>query len=374
MPSPSYIEISTNALRHNVALFRRALEPATKLAGVVKANAYGHGAREVAAAIYDVVDYLMVDDLLELRDVRTVVKTPAIVIGHVPTEEVSSIYELNATLCVLDPSRLPELEQAAAAAGATWDIHLAVDVLLGREGVTLGELPQTLKAFADRKHLRLTGLYGHFANIEDTTDTSHARKQIATFERAVALARKTYPQIVTHISATSGVLAYERKAGQTQHDIVRLGIGLYGMWPSEDLRRVHEGQLGELQPALRWVTHVAQVKELPTGHPVGYGLSYHTSKPTRTALIPQGYSDGYDRGLSNRGSVLIRGVRCPVIGRVAMNMFVVDVTHVRNVVRDDEVVLLGDGITAEELAGQLGTINYEVTTRISPLLPRVVRP
>ena len=169
-------------------------------------------------------------------------------------------------------------------------------------------------------------------------------------------------------------MAYEHAGGTS--DLVRPGIGLYGMWPSDDLKE----RLGKeglvLKPVLRWVTHIAQVKTLPAGHPVGYGLTFVTSKPTKIAVIPQGYSDGYDRGLSNKGEVLIGGTRCPVLGRVAMNMFVADVSHLESVNREDEVVLLGaqrgERITAEEIAGRLDTINYEITTRISPLLPRII--
>ena len=146
------------------------------------------------------------------------------------------------------------------------------------------------------------------------------------------------------------------------------------MYPSAALSRRHETL--QLKPVMRWVSHLAQVKTLPPGHPVGYGLTYVTWRETRIGIVPQGYSDGFDRGLSNCGDVLVRGKRCPVIGRVAMNMFAVDLTRVPDAVAEDEVVLLGSSgeeqITAEEMATKLGTINYEVVTRISPLLPRTV--
>ena len=179
---------------------------------------------------------------------------------------------------------------------------------------------------------------------------------------------------MSHISATSGVLAYDQDKGLS--DIVRPGIGLYGMWPSEDLRKKLESGKLDFKPVMRWVSHVAQVKTLPPNYSIGYGLTYVTEVAMKVAVIPQGYSDGYDRGLSNKGEVLIGGTRCPVLGRVAMNIFVVDVSHLSGVKAEDEAVLLGgqgdEFITAEELAGKLETINYEITTRISPLLPRVV--
>ena len=156
---------------------------------------------------------------------------------------------------------------------------------------------------------------------------------------------------------------------------MRVGIGLYGLYPSSQLQRTSDGLA--LQPALQWISHLAQVKELPTGHPVGYGLTYITSRPTTIGVVPQGYSDGYDRGLSNAGQVLIRGTRCSVLGRIAMNMFAVDVSHIPDVKAEEDVVLLGEQlgerITAEEIALKTNTINYEVVARISSLVPRVIK-
>ncbi len=218
-------------------------------------------------------------------------------------------------------------------------------------------------------------MYAHFANIEDTTDFSHAQKQIDTYLRMQTIAAGAgYTNLATHISATSGLLVYEGDLGK--NPIVRIGIGAYGMWPSEPLKRRYGKKGFELLPVLSWKTHVAQVKTLPAGATIGYGLTYKTQKQTKTALIPQGYADGYVRSLSNCGMVLIGGRRCAVLGRVSMNMFVVDATSVPDVKEGDEVVLIGEqsdkSISAQELAERSGTVNYEATTRISPLLPRIV--
>ena len=190
----------------------------------------------------------------------------------------------------------------------------------------------------------------------------------------MTVSKNGYKNLERHISASSGAMVYEKNGGKSS--LIRPGIMLYGMWPSEDLGKRFKKHGLKLKPVLRWVTHVVQVKTLPKNHPIGYGLTYITKKPTKVAIIPQGYSDGYDRGLSNKGEVLIQGQRCQVLGRVAMNMFVVDVTHLRNIKNEDGVVLLGrqgkEEITTEELAKHLGTINYEITTRILTLLPRVI--
>jgi alanine racemase len=170
-------------------------------------------------------------------------------------------------------------------------------------------------------------------------------------------------------------MVYEKASGANK--IIRPGLSIYGMWPSEDLRKRLDGKDFNLKPVLRWVSHVAQVKRLPKGHSIGYGLTFITPQAMKVAVVPQGYSDGYDRGFSNKAEVLINGKRCRVLGRVAMNMFVVDVSRLPKVKAEDEVILLGEQgkerITAEELAEIIGTINYEITTRINPLLPRIIK-
>ena len=218
-------------------------------------------------------------------------------------------------------------------------------------------------------------MYAHFANIEDTNDFSHAQEQIDAYERMKIVAQDSdCGSIDTHISATSGLIAYESKTGT--NTIVRTGIGAYGLWPSEDLKKAYGKKL-ELKPVLSWKTHIAQVKTLAKGMTVGYGLTYVTTKTMRAALIPQGYSDGFPRSLSNKGTVLVGGKKCPVIGRVAMNMFVADVSKVPDAKEGDEVVTLGSqsalSLSAEGFAADMGTINYEAVTRINPLLPRILK-
>ncbi len=168
-------------------------------------------------------------------------------------------------------------------------------------------------------------------------------------------------------------MAYEKNYGI--HPIVRLGIGLYGLWPSEALRNLYKSKLS-LKPVLAWKTKITQIKVLPKGYSIGYGLTYTTKKATKIALIPQGYSDGVDRKLSNNGAVLIKGIRCKILGRIMMNMCVADVNHLPKVEIEDEVVVIGkqgkEQITAEEMAERINTINYEITTRISSLLPKVI--
>lgn len=371
----SYIEISKENLLHNVHVLKSFVHPQAKIVGVIKANAYGHGQNEVAKILESEVDYFQVDDIEELRLLRNVSKKPTLVLGYVAADDLEEAVKLEGILAVYDIERLRKLETIGQNNKKALTIHVKIDAFLGRQGVLAGQADAFAMEIKKCRNVTLGGVYCHFANIEDTSDFSHAQKQIDAFEKAVTIFReKGFRDFETHASATSGVLVYEQK--KLANTLVRPGIGLYGMWPSVDLRAQFENDAFQLKPVIRWVSHIAQVKTLPADYPVGYGLTYITSKPTTIAVIPQGYSDGYDRGLSNVGEVLIHSQRCRVLGRVAMNMFVADVSHLENVRQEDEVVLLGTQgeaeITAEELAAHLGTINYEITTRIAQSLPRVL--
>ncbi len=362
------IELSRGNALHNVRQFRELLHPDVAIACVVKGNAYGHGLEEMVRILEDEVDYFQVDDLAELRRLRQWSGKPCLVLGYVATSELSEAVELGCELAVYDLGRLEILQRMPRRAR----VHLKLDIYLGRQGVLERDLDAFLQRAREFDNVEFVAAYTHFANIEDTGDRAHARAQIDGFRRAMRQIEVAGLTLRTHLSSTSGALAYERELGQNA--IVRIGLGTYGMWPSEMLRAQNENL--QLRPVMRWVTHVAQVKLMPPKYPIGYGLTYRTAGETRVAIIPQGYSDGYLRALSNRGSVLIRGTRCRVLGRVAMNMFAVDVSHLPDLRAEEEVVLLGaqgdDEISAEQLAEQIGTINYEVTTLVSPLLPRIV--
>ncbi len=371
----SYIELSKKNLIHNITQFRRIVKEGTKIAAVVKANAYGHGDTEVVPILAPFVDYFQVNSIEELARVRTVTKKPILVLGYVAKNDIARAINLGCILSVFDFHHILLINESSRILGKKQKVHISVDSYLGREGILSSQVDTFLTEIKKMKNLVIDGVYSHFANIEDTTDFSHAEKQIKEYENVLKIFRlHGYTKIKTHISATSGVLAYEKNNGLNA--IVRIGIGLYGMWPSPELEKMWKKKIA-LLPVARWVTHVAQVKLLPKGHSVGYGLTYFTKRPTIIAVIPQGYSDGVPRSMSNKGAVLIHGVRALILGRVAMNMFVVDVSGIVDVLPEDEVVILGtqgkEEITAEEVAEQAGTIHYEITTRINPLLSKVVR-
>jgi len=371
----SYVEISKENLINNINQFRNLVAKETKISGVIKSNAYGHGDKEVVKILNNCVDYFQVDSVIELERIRKITKKQVFVFGYVSKNDLERAIKLGCILGVFDFEHLLLVNDTARRLNKKQKVHLSFDSFLGREGFMLHEIEHILPEIKKIKNIIIDGVYSHFANIEDTANFSHAQKQIDEYQKICNLFKKNgFKNIKTHISATSGVLAYEQNYGL--NNIVRIGIGLYGMWPSEYLEKIWCKKI-ILKPVLRFISHIAQIKYLPKGHPIGYGLTYTTNKKTKVAIIPVGYADGYDRGLSNIGEVLIGGTRCNVIGRVAMNMFVVDVNHLKNIKIEDEVVLLGKQgkleISAEEIALKIDTINYEITTRISSLLPRIVK-
>jgi alanine racemase len=241
-----------------------------------------------------------------------------------------------------------------------------------RQGVAPGDLAGFVKELLALSNLEIEGVYTHFANIEDTLDPTFAQFQIHEFRRALATVEDAgaRPSWI-HASATSGALLYP----ETGFNMIRVGIGTYGIWPSREtqLASRERGRRITLTPALSWKTRIAQIKTIKPGEFVGYGLTYQASHPMKIAILPIGYYDGYDRKLSNSSRVLVAGQAVPVIGRVMMNMIAIDVTDV-DVKHDDEVVLIGRQgkaeIRAEDLAEKIGTIAYEVVSRINPGIPR----
>jgi len=383
----SYLEISKKNLIHNIKQFRSLIKKGTLISAVVKANAYGHGDKEVVKILSFYVDYFQVNSVEELERIKKNTKKPILVFGYVGKNDLGKAIKLGCILSVFDSHHLFLINKIAKKLNRKQKVHIAIDSYLGREGIMPKDIEIFVKSLSKMKNVILDGIYSHFANIEDTSNFSYAQKQIDIYESVVEVFKKydlnnlpdSKAGIKTHISATSGVMVYENKslpAGrQGKNDIVRIGIGIYGMWPSIYLKKI----LGDkiiLKPVLSWKTHIAQVKILPARSTVGYGLTYKTKKKTKIAVIPQGYADGLDRGLSNKGEVLICGTKCKILGRVAMNMFVIDVNHLPNVKAEDEVVILGhqknEMISAEEIAENIGTINYEIVARLSSLLPRII--
>jgi alanine racemase len=390
----SYIEINKKNIVHNFKQFRNYVNPKTKIISVVKANAYGHGLAQVVQILDQYTDYFAVDDIEELTILRKYSTKPTLVMGYIQKKQLEEVTLLNGIPVIYDIERAKILNEIGDRQNKKIKIHIKFDAELGRQGLLLDQVKQFVIELKKLPKIQPEAIYAHFANIEDLQDPAqltflehtHAQKQIDLHKEATKIFQKNgYKDIKTHISSTAGTIVYEKD--ENHNDFVRVGIGLYGMWPSNPVKQQFETKGIELRPTLRWVSHIAQVKEVEPNFPIAYGLTHITKHKTKIAIIPQGYSDGWSRGLSNRGEVLIRGERCKVLGRIMMNMFVVDVTHVPEVASEEEVVLLGyqetQSITAEEIAAKLtfegdsgsrlSSINYEITTNISQNLLRIIK-
>jgi alanine racemase len=296
--------------------------------------------------------------------------------GYVPLDRLDAVVELGLHPVVYNRETVRRLDELARREDKRVPVHLKVETGTHRQGIPEAELPAFAALVRDLPGLRLVGVTTHFANIEDTTDHRYANEQIERFDRmADALETAGEPVPLRHAACSAAALLFTR----THLDLARIGISLYGLWPSREtyVSCLEEGQPTlELRPVLTWKTRVAQVKDVPEGSFIGYGCTYRATRPSRIAVLPVGYHEGYDRGLSGVAHVLVRGRRAPVRGRVCMNMCMVDVTDVPGVELEDEVVLLGgqgeERVSAEQLAAWCGTISYEIVCRIHPALPRLV--
>jgi alanine racemase len=255
------------------------------------------------------------------------------------------------------------------------NIHLKVETGLNRQGVKGEELIKLAKfALENPRFLKIEGVSTHYANIEDTLNPSFGQAQLHEFNCQVRLIKKLGARpVLLHTAASAAAMIYPK----TRLNLVRFGIGLYGLWPSRETKLSCKGRRIKLLPVLEWKSVVAQVKDVKVGESVSYGRTWLANRRSKIAVVPVGYYDGFDRKLSNCGRVLVRGRFAPVIGRVAMNMIMIDVTDIAEVLPEDTVTLIGkqekNEITADEIAGKIGTINYEVVARLNPVLPRLVR-
>ncbi len=365
----THIEICRGSLIHNIRVFHRLGR--RKLMVVLKANAYGHGLAQVAGVVAPMaeVDYLAVDSLAEARELGAWrERKPVLVLGWSDEPELAELIAMNVEVVMPSLEQWRIAEKLAKKMQRRARVHVKVETGTARLGMEPDEVAALLK---QPGWVEAVGLYSHFANIEDTSDSSFAFRQLQVFRDLVR--RVNRRGLVRHFSCSASALLFP----QTYFDMVRVGISAYGYWPSKQTYLSHlEKKTPDvsLLPALTWHSRVAQVKTLRKGSSVGYGLSYRALADSRIAVIPVGYYDGYDRRLSNTASVIIRGALAPVRGRVCMNMFMVEVTHIRGVRPGDDVVLLGsqggERVDADQLAEWAGTINYEILARLNPAIPR----
>lgn len=368
---PTWLEIDLSAIGRNTQLFKQLVGPDVRLLVSLKADAYGHGALRVARTVVrNGAEWLGVATVSEAEPLRRAgVDVPILVYGYIAPWQAREAVRMNlrATLFASDLAR--SLAQAATDLGQQMRVHIKVDTGMARLGQRAEDIDGIVR-FCEEIHslpgLALEGIFTHFATA-DSTDQSYALRQLDRFERVLAAldSRGLRPPIV-HAANSAAALTMP----QARYDMVRPGIAIYGLAPSDEVQ-LPDG----FRPALAFKTQVAQVKEIPAGEGISYGATYVTKEPTRIAVLPVGYADGFRRAPANWGEVLVRGLRAPLVGRVCMDQCMIDVTHIAGVRQGDEVVLIGrqgeDELTADEVAHKLGTIAYEVTSELLARVPRI---
>jgi len=368
---PSWAEINLDAIEANVKNIKAFIGDKVELIAVVKANAYGHGVIPVAQVVLEAgasrLAVARVTEGIKLRQAG--IKAPILVMNYISLAEVPLAvqHDLTPTLITLEQAKA--FSHEATKAGKRLPVHIKVDTGMGRFGLLPEEVEGFVKEVASLPGLALEGLYTHFSVADETSQDStlYTFKQFETFmDVAERLERAGFHFPLKHACNSAATIRFP----QMHLQAVRVGIIIYGLRPSQEVEPPFP-----LTPALSLKSRVARVRTLPPGFPISYGRTYVTSRPTKVALVPVGYGDGYHRLASNRGFVLIRGVRVPIVGRICMDQFVVDVSEVDGVAVEDEVVLIGEQggerIGAEEVARWVETINYEVVASLTSRIPRV---
>ena len=368
---PTWIEVDLNAIGSNTRHIKALVGPRVRVLASLKADAYGHGAVRVARTVLhngaSMLGVATVSEAVPLREAG--ISAPILVFGYVPPWQMREAVRLDVTVTLYSSDAAQALARAALALEKTVRVHIKIDSGMGRLGIRAEQSDEIVALVREVAHLPglvLEGLYTHFATA-DSSDQTHARLQLARFNRILhILEEQELRPPVVHAANSAATFSLP----EARFDMVRPGIAIYGLHPSSEVR-LPEG----FRPALSFKTQVSQVKWIPAGECISYGCAYVTERPTRVAVLPVGYADGFRRAPRNWGSVLIHGQEAPILGRVCMDQCMIDVTHIPHVREGDEVVLIGRQgeatLTAEQVAERLGTINYEVVSEILARVPRV---
>jgi len=366
------VEVDLAKLRRNVARLR-ALVGGVRFASVVKANAYGHGLAPVARALAGVVDLLCVYRVEEGLDIREAgIQAPVLVLGPVPPAALADAHAAGLAITLWDTgSYRADVARAARAASAPMRVHAKIDSGTTRLGLAARDAAVAIGGYLDDPALALDGVFTHLAAAEEL-ESGFTLAQLERFEGALRPldAALRARGVLRHAAASAAAMLFPH----LRLDLVRVGIATYGLWPSPETRAALAHPL-LLEPALSWRTHLAVVREVPAGTSVGYGCTYHMERPSRIGVLPIGYAEGIPRAVSNRGAVLVAGVRVPIVGRVCMNMTFVDVTDVPAAMPGATVTLIGDDgaatLSADDWASWAQTIGYEIVARLPAEIPRI---
>lgn len=363
-------KISKEAIRHNIKEIRSIVPENVKLMPVIKADGYGHGALTMALETRDYADYFavaIIEEALELR--RNGITTPILLLGYTWPQYYGVAIEKDVTLTVLTPEDAEAISRVAASLQKTAKIHIPIDTGMSRIGLCPDEnSAKIIERISKLPNIVLEGVFTHFATADekDITFTKTQRDKFDSFKKL--LSSRGINIEIYHTSNSAAVIGHS----DCTYDMVRPGIILYGLYPSDEVNK----ERIKLIPAMELQSHVAYVKTVKKGDSISYGRTFIADKDMKIATIPVGYADGYPRLLSNKGRVIINGAYAPITGRICMDQFMVDVSHIENVSVGDKVTLMGRQgglfISADEIASHAGTINYEIVCGIGKRVPREV--
>ena len=364
-------DIDLDAVLYNMESMHKKLKPGTKIAAVVKADAYGHGAVEISRVLENLPylwGYAVATSNEAMQLVETGRKKPIIILGLSFPEQFEEIVEndLRPAVCTYETAQA--LSDIAAEKNKVCRIHIKVDTGMSRIGFQVTpESADTVARISKLPNIMIEGIFTHFARADESSKAP-AYEQFKQFEKMIAMVEEKGVQIpLKHCSNSAGIV----EIPECNMDMVRAGITLYGLWPSEEVDKTKIS----LKPVMSLRSRVAYVKELLPGRQISYGGTFTVKKKMTVATVPVGYGDGYARGLSNKGWVLIKGQRAPICGRVCMDQCMVDVTDIPGVKIGDTVTLLGkdadEEITMEQLGELSGRFNYEFACLITPRVPRI---
>ncbi|KKP91691.1 MAG: Alanine racemase [Parcubacteria group bacterium GW2011_GWA2_36_10] len=365
----TWLEINQKNLQHNLQQFKNIVA-SSAIWPVVKSNAYGHGLAEIVSLLDKDpnVAGLAVVNLAEALEVSTLSSKPIMVLSYFEQdEEKLKNLSLNISLPVYTLVQIEYLDNLAKSCVKKFTVNIKIDTGTGRLGFALSEAETVIKQILAKENLQVNSIFSHFAESE-AENTDFTKQQLADFQ---VLTTK-FPQIKKHMACSAATV----NQAEARADLIRLGLSLYGLWPSEATK--YQGYLAKLclKPILTWKTKIIQIKKMPAGTTIGYNRTYTCPEDCQLAVLPVGYNEGYPRSLSNKSFVLLQGKKYPVRGNICMNLMMVELPSGLSVKEGEVVVLLGrDGdseISAEELATLAGTINYEIVTRINTNLPRII--
>lgn len=368
----TYAKIDLNAILNNINEIKKQIDKDVKVMAVIKADGYGHGAVTIGEFVKDEVDYYgvaTIEEAMELREDG--IELPILILGYTSPSQYIDLVNNNITQTVYSLEMAEEMSKAGEVCGKEAKIHIALDTGMTRIGFNPDEEGiLAVKEISAMNNLKIEGLFTHFSTA-DERDKSYSKLQMDRYDNFVTLLQQNYIDIpIKHMCNSAGIMEFDHH----RFEMVRGGIIIYGLYPSEEVNKASV----KLKPALEWKTHVINVKTAEEGHGVSYGKTYITKNKTKIATLSIGYADGYPRALSSKGRVLIHGEYAPIIGRICMDQMMVDVTHIDNVKIEDEVTLVGrDGknvISVEELASMAGSFNYEFVCGIGKRVPRIYTP